>query len=274
MIQITQTGSGQLLGTLNHAELKENGSLEQTSNNLTGAVDGGTITLMTKAPAPLELLSTNVSGTIGGGALTLNFPNGSSERFVKADPSEYQTAVQQLSAQGTAIQQQRKIADLDAQVANLNKRLTDYAAMVTGAKNDQQIASFHAAHEKQLERARHGLQMQQKHPRGSVSANEVEVAIIQLQVDLTQYDLDWESVQERGATHLREFDNAIAQSPCAHGHPDLLHCAGQPAAIQAYEAAKPVVQKHGADVAATLKNDTATMQGLVSAARKYASSSN
>jgi hypothetical protein len=273
MIQITQTGSGQLLGTLNHTELKANGSLEQISNNLTGAVDGGTITLITKAPFPL-IPSTNMSGSIGDGALTLNFPNGSSERFVKADPSAYQAAVQQLSAQGTAIQQQHKNADLDAQVANLNKRLTDYAAMVTSPKNDQEIAGFHAAHAKQLERARHGLQMQQKYRRSSVSANQVEVEIFQLQVALTQYDLNWESVQERGATHLREFDNAIAQSPCAHGHPDLPQCADQPAATQAYEAAKPVVQKHGADVATTLKNDAATMQGLVNAAQKYASSSN
>jgi hypothetical protein len=74
----------------------------------------------------------------------------------------------------------------------------------------------------------------------------------------------------QGHVHLQEFDAAIAESPC-HQSPTLPHCANQPAAIQAYEVAKPVVQERIDDIACTLKSDAATLEGITDQALDYSS---
>jgi hypothetical protein len=140
-------------------------------------------------------------GTIESEVITITNPNGQ-ERFSSGSPDDYQAAVQQLQAQGSAIQQQKRQADEDASVATLNKKLTDYAAMAQSPQATQQVATFHATHVKALERVRHGWEMEQLHPKGSLQSSQIYLAINQVSLDLSNYDLNWQPIPDRGRSHL------------------------------------------------------------------------
>jgi hypothetical protein len=267
MLQITQAQDGQLLGSLSSTALNLDGSITQGTTNIAGVADGHAVTLVAKSPIPL-FPGLNMPGTIESGVITITNPNGQ-ERFSSGSPGYYETAVQQLQAQGSAIQEQKRRADEDASVAILNKKLADYAAMVQSPQATQQVAMFHAAHVKALERARHSWEMEQRHPKGSLQSGQVYLAVNQVSLDLSTYDLDWQALPDQGRSHLKAFDKAIAQSPCAHGYTELTACAEQRTAIHAYQVARPVVEARMADAEATLKNDAAAMKAIVDQAQAY-----
>lgn len=266
MLQITQAQDGQLLGSLSSATLNPNGSITQDTTNIAGVAAGHAVTLVAKSPIPL-FPSVNLPGTFEGGAITITNPNGQ-ERFTSGSPGDYQIAVQQLQAQGSAIRERKRLADEDASVAALNKKLTDYAALVRQPQADQQLATFHAVHTKALERARHGLEIQQKYPKGSLQASQVDLAIIQIQVQLQGYDINWDGVPERGRTHVHQFDTDIGQSVC-RTNPALDNCTKQPAAVQAYQTVRAIVLRRSDDIETTLKKDEAAMKAIVEQAGTY-----
>ena len=234
-LQLTQAQDGQLLGSLASTALKPRGSITQGTTNISGVADGHAITLVAKAPIPL-VPSLNIPGTIAGGVITITNPTGQ-EQFNAGSPSDYQIAVQQLQAQGAAIQQQQHVLDENAGVGDLNKKLIDYATLVRQPTADEQLASFHAEHTKALERARHGLESEQKYPKGSFKAGQVAFAVGQIQFQLQSYDNNWNGIPEQSRTHIRQFDTAISQSLC-RTQDNLANCAQQPAAVQAYKASR------------------------------------
>ena len=278
MLQLTQSPNGAILGTLSHTQIKPNGTLDRNTFNITGAADGSSITLVAHIPIPL-VPNANMSGTVSGHGITLNLPTGSAETFTASTAEDYQAAVQHLSDQAQAIRQKlqaqtaqaeqvRHSADLDSQVDSLNRRLTNYAVMVQSAKAQQQIAAFHHAHEQLLAKARKDLDIEHTYRRGSYAASQGDFAISQLQFQLSSVNFNWMDMPSTGRAHLKEFDAAIAQSPCS-AQPDLSHCAAQPAAVRAYQTARTVVAKRCDDVEATMKNDDAAMKSLVEQAEQY-----
>lgn len=277
LLQLTQSKDGHLIGTLSHAGMKSGGAIERSSDGVTGAVDGRSITLVTNAPLSL---GTSMSGTVDGKVITLTHANGS-EQFTLVEPAEYQTAVQQLTARGAAIQQRlnveqaqaaqaKLLADQNNSVADLNRRLTEYAARVTSPNADKQNSAFHATHAKALAQARKYLEKEQTFPRGSYQAGQGAYAIGQVSYQLDSYNYPIEDVPKTGRSHISGYDEEIARSICQHSHdPALTHCAEQDAAIQAYRAARPVVLKRMDDIEATLRDDKAAMKGVVDQAEAY-----
>jgi hypothetical protein len=279
LLQITQSPDGQLLGTLNHVALKPDGSAEQFTLNISGTTDGHALTLVGKANEPFAV-PTNMSGTIDGGAITVTQPNGM-ERFVLSTPEAYQTDIQQLGEEGKTIQQsnaqqqqmaqeqqqmveaenarQEAINNANQRVSGLANALNNYAAMIQ-AKHD--LAPFHGSHEKILAAARHDLEIEQSYPRGSVQRGQVDVRINQLGVQLTQFDIPWGQLMERGHTHLSQFDAAIAQSPCHNGQDQLSACGQQREAEKNYQAAKTILVSELSDVETSLKQDTDEMNRI------------
>lgn len=158
---------------------------------------------------------------------------------------------------------------MNAAVANLNKRLTDYAAMNQQPTNERQIATFHTAHSKALERVRHGLESEQRYPKGSFKASQVAFAIGQIVFQLQAYDNPWDDFPTRARTHIEQFDTAIAHNLC-HTNEDLPNCSQQPAAVHAYQAARPLALRRCDDIEATLKSDAATLKAIVTQAVDYA----
>ena len=268
MLQITQAQDGQLLGSLASTALNPDGSLTQGATNIAGVADGHAITLVAKSPIPL-FPSLNLPGIIESGVITITNLNGQ-ERFSSGSPGDYQAAVQQLQNQGAAVQRQKHLADEDAAVADLNKRLTDYAAMVQAPKNIETLTEFHTTHVHAVEQAQRQWVTEQKYPRTSFQAGQLEFAVSHTAFNLNLYDNAWDTMVSQGHDHLQQFDAAIAASPC-HQSPTLPHCTNQPAAIQSYEVAKPVVQKRIDEIASTLKSDAATMKGITDQALDYSS---
>jgi hypothetical protein len=278
MLQLTQSSNGAILGTLSHTQVKPDGTLDQGTNNITGAADGSSITLVAHTPIPLTP-NTNMSGTVSERGITLNLPNGIEETFMETTAEDYRSEVHHLSELGQALRQrlqaqaaraeqaQRRI-DLDNQVAALNQQLTDYVALVESLKNTQQIDAFHREHEQLLAKARKDLEIQHTYRRGSYTADQGSYAVNQIQFRLNSVNYSWLNMPDTGRAHLREFDAAIAHSPCA-AQPGLPHCAAQPAAIRAYQNARSLVAKQCDDVEATIKKDDAAMKALADQSDQY-----
>ncbi len=269
LLQITAKSDGSVEGTMMQAELRPDGSLSQTNNAITGAVDGHAITIVIKR----FLQTTSLSGTFDGGAfekgvITLALPDGSA-RYVESDMNGYQAALRSLKNQGAEINKRRHINDENATVAALNERLTEFTAKVQNPRIAHELAEFHATHEKTLAKARHNLKVEQTHPPGSVQANQIDVAILQVQIGLESYDSQWESAANRNLDHLRDLDKAIAQSLCARSEARLSNCDSAPETIRAYQAIKPLVKSRSADVLATIKADHMTMDIIVKQADAY-----
>ena len=280
LLQITQTSDGRLIGTLSHAALKADGTIEQSRDGLTGAVDGHSITLVTNAPLSL---GTSMSGTIEGNLITLVFPSGTG-RFSLAKPSDYQAAVQLLTSEGVRVQQRlsdaqaqaqraKLIRDQNAGIADLNRRLNEYATRVTAPAATDQQKAFHATHERALARARQLWEKEQTFPRGSLQAGQVDLAIGQVSIQLDTFNLPWENTLDMGRDHIKKHDDEIDRSLCRQKpDPVLTNCLEQDAAIQAYQAARPVVLKRIDDLVATLNTDKAAMKAIVDQAEAYSSS--
>jgi division protein CdvB (Snf7/Vps24/ESCRT-III family) len=280
LLQITQTNDGRLIGTLSHAALKADGTIEKSQDGLTGAVDGHSITLVINAPLSL---GASMSGTLDGNVITLISTSGS-ERFSLAQPSEYQSAVRQLTSEGHDVQQRLSVAkaqsqrakllrDQNAEIADLNRRLQEYAARVTATTADDQQKAVHAAHDKALARARQLWEKEQTLPRGSYEGGQVAYAIRQVSFQLESFNYPLEDAPKVGRDHIKQYDEEIAKSLCQHrSDPALTNCFEQDAAVQAYHAARPVVLKRMDDLDATLSADKATMKGIVDAADAYSSS--
>jgi hypothetical protein len=280
LLQITETKDGRVMGTLTHAVRQPDGTVKETQDGLTGAVDGRSITLVISAPLSL---GASMSGTVEGNLITLVLPSGS-EHFAAAQPTDYQAAVQKLKAEGAVMQQRQAAADREARrlrqlreqndaVADLNRRLTEYAGRVTSPKADAQDKAIRDAHEKALAQARQLWTKEQSFPRGSYQAGQVAFAIGQVSFRLESFDNPLEDLPNVGRDHVKQYDGEITNSVCRH-HPDasLSHCFEQDAAVQAYQAARPVVLKRMDDLAATLSADKAAMKSVVDEADEYSRS--
>lgn len=275
MLQITQAQDGQLLGSLSSTTLKPNGSITQDTTNISGVADGHALTLVTKSPIPL-VPSFNLPGTIDGEVITITNPNGQ-ERFTVGSPSDYQSTVQQLQAQGriqaTEAERRKNLEQVNAEIADLNKRLTDYAAMIQNPRNEQLLAAFHGDHAKVMAQAKDDWATEQTYSRGSVDADHTAADISHDIAKLSVVNADWVGIPARGHVHIQQFDRAIEQSICRHVTPvptEWIPCAEQPAAIHAYQAARAVVLRRSDDIEATITTDNAAMKALWKQAYVYA----
>lgn len=286
LLQITQSPDGQLLGTLNHFDIKPDGSSERFTLNISGNTDGHALTLIGKANEAFAV-PTNMSGTAEHGVITVTQPNGI-ERFALSSPEAYQTAIQRLGEEGNAIQQanaqqqqldqekQQEIAAENAKQAainNANQRVQDlanalnkYASMV---QEHHDLSPFHNGHDKVMTAARHDLNIQKNYPKGSVQASQVAVRISQLSVQLTQFDIPWGQYLDRGHTHIGQFDAAISASPCHAGQEQLSACVQELDAEKNYQAAKSIVLREMDDVGSTIKQDTDEMNQIDHEASAY-----
>lgn len=275
MLQITQARDGQLLGSLSSTKLKPNGSITQDTSNISGVVDGHALTLVVKSPIPL-IPSFNLPGAIEGEVITVTNPNGQ-ERFTAGSPRDYQAAVQQLQIQGriqaAEVERRKNLEQINAEIADLNKRLTDYAAMIQNPRNEQLLAAFHGDHAKVMAQTKDDWATEQTYSKGSVDADHTAADISHDIANLSAVNADWVGIPARAHAHIQQFDRAIEQSICRHATPvpkEWTPCAEQPAAIQAYQAARAVVLRRSDDIEATIATDNATVKALWRQAYAYA----
>ena len=112
---------------------------------------------------------------------------------------------------------------------------------------------------------------EQTFSRGSVHAVQVDVAIGQVSIQLDSFNIPRENLLNVGRDHIKQYDGEIAASICQRRpDPALSHCFEHDAAVQAYQAALPVVLERIGDLEVTLKADRATMKSVVDQADAYA----
>ena len=123
-----------------------------------------------------------------------------------------------------------------------------------------------------MAQAQHGWEIEQRYPKGSLQASQVYLAINQVALNLSTYDLPWQQFVDTGHTHVQQFDAAISKSPCHQQGPELVlsNClTKEPAAITAYQTARTVVLGETSDLTTTMSNDDATMKVIVNEAQAY-----
>lgn len=110
LLQITQTPDQRLTGTLQGISLQPDGTLDRKVVNLTGAVDGESITV-TLASNGLDALfgTRNASGKVTGDTVDLLMPAGGNAApthlvVKKQDAASFESAASNLAARGAALQ--------------------------------------------------------------------------------------------------------------------------------------------------------------------------
>jgi hypothetical protein len=224
LLQITQSADGQLLGTLNHTAVKADGSFERFTLNINGTTDGHAITLAGKASEPFAI-PINMSGTVDESGISLLQPGGI-ERFNKGDVNAYQQDVAALGAQAVAIQQRN--ADLERQQQQaMQARIREDAQKQRIASEDQDVSTL---------------------------ADDLQryAATIQAHHDLNPLH----------ETHAKIL-SAARRDLEANGQNALNSCSSEGDAEAAYRDAKVILREELDDIAATLKRDTDTMNGII-----------
>jgi hypothetical protein len=100
-LQVVRTPDNHLTGQMAEDILKPDGTVEQNSVPITGAVDGENVTIQGSRFFGLE--SFVLSGTIGGNVLTLTGAQSVSLAFARSTPAEFQAKVAALNAQSQSI---------------------------------------------------------------------------------------------------------------------------------------------------------------------------
>jgi hypothetical protein len=107
-LQLVRTPDNRLTGQLAVSTLKPDGTVEQNSIPLTGAVDGENVTL--SGSGFLGLQSFTLAGTLHGNTLTLTGVQSIPITFKRSTPAEYQTQVADLNARSQSILHERAVA--------------------------------------------------------------------------------------------------------------------------------------------------------------------
>lgn len=104
MLQLTQTGNGQISGVFTSIELKEKGEINSRQTTVTGAVDAGQLTLKFGS----FIFANTLAGTFNGNTIRFQIADSSgnvtSPVFVRGTAGEFKRYADSLKAQGKGIQ--------------------------------------------------------------------------------------------------------------------------------------------------------------------------
>jgi len=100
-LQVVRTPDNHLTGQMAETVLKPDGTIQQNSVSITGAVDGEDVTIQGSRFFGLE--SFVLSGTLNGNVLTLTGAQSVPLTFTRSTPAEVQTKVAELNAQSQSI---------------------------------------------------------------------------------------------------------------------------------------------------------------------------
>ena len=107
-LQVVRTPDNHLTGQIATNVLKPDGTIEQNSVSITGAVDGENVTIQGSRFFGLE--SFVLSGTLSGNVLTLTGAQSVPLTFTRSTPAEFQAKVAELNARSQSITQAKAVA--------------------------------------------------------------------------------------------------------------------------------------------------------------------
>lgn len=259
LLQITETADHHFTGTLRHATLNNDGTLSSSTTNVSGSVDGSSITL-TVLETPLPI-GQNFSGLVSGDDIDLTVSRGAQtgvERFAKGQLSDFDAAVDQLNQAGQGViamhRRGQQVEQLDVAVNALSDNLNRFVARAHQRLERLPRAEAYYTHavaleQEKLDRARHLAAVG-----SSVAQGQAGVVVAQMGVDRSQISITDDSFdQSRKDAAVAEGDlNAgIARwrGTCLDGDtvgpddvvPDMGPCKGLVRAVTDYKAVLPAL---------------------------------
>jgi len=257
LLQITETPDHRFTGTLRHAGLKNDGTLTSSSTNVSGSVDGNSITLaVLETPLPI---GQNFSGSVTGDGIELTVANGAQtgvEHFAKGQPSDFDAVVAQLNQAGQPIiaarQRGQGIDQLNRQVNALTDSLNHFVVSAQQRLEHLPRAQAYYEHAVTVEQAKLDRAQRLEGTGNGVAQGQAGVIVGQMGVDKSQISIADDSL-DRAQADAAAAENAlnarIAQwrGTCLDGStvkvgdvtPDMGPCKGLARAVAAYNAVLP-----------------------------------
>ncbi|RDU97834.1 hypothetical protein [Trinickia dinghuensis] len=257
LLQITETPDHRFTGTLRHAGLKNDGTLSSNSANVSGSVDGNSITLtVLETPLPIRQ---NFSGTVTGSGIDLTVGNGAQtgvEHFATGQPSDFDTVVAQLNQAGQPIiaarQRGQRVEQLNRQLNALTDSLNRFVASAHQHLERLPRAQAYYQHAVTVEQAKLDRAQRLEAIGNGVAQGQAGVIVGQMGVDKSQISIaddSFDRAQNDEATAENALNARIAQwhGTCLDGNtvkagdviPDMGPCKGLARAVAAYKAVLP-----------------------------------
>jgi hypothetical protein len=209
-LQLVRTPDNHLTGQLDASVLKPDGSVEQNSISVTGAVNGENVSLTGSRFLGLE--NVMLSGTLQGNVLALTGTQGISTQaipttFARSSVTEYQRQVSELNARAQGIVRARVKAQ---EVARLNQARANFLAQIDqtianmgrfDSEADVHLARFPgAAQHYQAITAKMAAYVQRErelvgNPNASVTRGQLSVAVTQGSIATDQMHLQGKSLE-------------------------------------------------------------------------------
>jgi hypothetical protein len=220
-LQVVRTPDNHLTGQIAANVLKPDGTIEQNSVSITGAVDGENVTIQGSRFFGLE--SFVLSGTLSGNVLTLTGAQSVPLTFKRSTPAEFQAKVAALHARSQSIIQAKAVAqaqqrsfqaqaDFVLQIDQLIPRMAQFES-----EADVHLGRFPGA-EKAYEgiTARVGEYVARErqlagNPNAAVARGQLSVAANQASIQTDQMHYQGESLQSSLETNVKPMaDQATA----------------------------------------------------------------
>jgi hypothetical protein len=220
-LQVVRTPDNHLTGQMAANALKPDGTIEQNSASITGAVDGENVTIQGSRFFGLE--SFVLSGTLSGNVLTLTGAQSVPLTFMRSTPAEFQAKVAELDARSQSIIQAKAVAEAQqrtfqakasfvSQIDQLTRRMAQF-----DSDADVHLGRFPGA-EKAYEgiTARVGEYVARErqlagNPNAEVARGQLSVAANQASIQTDQMHYQGESLQSSLETNVKPMaDQATA----------------------------------------------------------------
>ncbi|MBK5119204.1 hypothetical protein IQ288_04845 [Burkholderia sp. R-69980] len=257
LLQITETPDHHFAGTIRHTGLNNDGTLSSSSTNVSGSVDGNSITL-TVLVTPLPI-GQNFSGSVTGDGIDLTVANGAQtgvEHFTKGQPSDFDAAVVQLNQAGQPIiaarQRGQRVDQLNRQVNALTDSINRFVASAHQHLESLPRAQTYYEHAVTVEQAKLDRAQRLEGTDNGVAQGQAGVIVGQMGVDKSQISIADDSL-DRAQADATAAENALNtrialwRGTCLDGStvkvgdviPDMGPCKGLARAVAAYNAVLP-----------------------------------
>lgn len=286
LLQLTESGGHRLAGTFRHIELTEEGTLASTNDNLSGSVDGDSITLrVMTVPLPG---GENVSGIVTDSGIDLMVGEGAQthvEHLTKGRQSDFSDVVGQLERAGrplvAAYQRKKMVDELDQQANILINDLNQFVANANGtvdrlARAGIDCESFVSAEQAKLDQAQ---RTQNSNRPLAHSLAFTEAAVIEQDIVpylRNDYSFEREQAEEKDAEDAlnaridqwrRNCSDSVANK-AGVGTPDVASCALLSHAVTEYEAALSRLRDARISAGEVKERGEARLAAILQAARK------
>ncbi|KRE84856.1 hypothetical protein ASG75_13320 [Rhodanobacter sp. Soil772] len=220
LLQLTESQSQQVMGSMVLIQVKPNGQAERTDISITGGTvdaNGHSLVLTMKANELLSL-ARNVSGQVSDAGIDLAMPGGNAH-FSPAKSQEFDATINALVEVGKQRRQlqdrAKQIAEDVKRVSELTQALSAYNTRILSSTQGPEIARHQEEQLVEAARKDHGLMQDLEAKHQDYPAGQVRFRIGQLAFQMGQIKFQVDQVLQQGSEHLSEFDKGLANSPCS-----------------------------------------------------------